>query len=69
MLPEKVISIINSCKTHAQLDTCVNWSEYLFDYENQKCAKAVIQRKRSEIDLVVSKHSREFIEGVQALEH
>lgn len=69
MITEKVKSIINSCKTHLQLDTCSQWVEHVFDHENQKVAQAVIQQKRNEIDRVNSKFAPDHISHVQSLEH
>lgn len=64
----KVIAIINSCRTHAQLDTCGQWIEYIYDAEGQIMANSIIQSKRNEIDRVAAKFSPDHIAHVQALE-
>lgn len=68
MINQKVISIIHSCKTHLQLDTCNQWVEHIYTSEDQTTAKAIIQQKRNEIDRVQSKFAPEHIAYVQSLE-
>lgn len=34
MLPQKIKSIIFSCATIPQLDTCAKWVEYLYQYND-----------------------------------
>jgi hypothetical protein len=48
MIPDKIISIINSCNTHAQLDTCTQWVDYIYmnmDIPHVEAYHLIKQRK------------------------
>jgi hypothetical protein len=56
MIPEKIISIINSCNTHAQLDTCTQWVDYIYPFDEQrKKAYKLIKQRKAQIEICGAK--------------
>ena len=57
MIPEKIKSIINSCNTHAQLDTCTQWVDYLYSNMEQQRTAAYncIRLRKAQIEICGAK--------------
>jgi hypothetical protein len=52
MIPEKIKSIINSCNTHQQLDTCIKWIDYIFPFIEQRSeAYDLVRLRKDEVEL------------------
>ena len=51
MLPEKIKSIIFSCTTIPQLETCESWADYLYQYNSETYIDAVfaIQQRKDQL--------------------
>lgn len=51
MLPEKIKSIIFSCTTIPQLETCEAWADYLYQYNSEIYIDAVfaIQQRKDQL--------------------
>lgn len=68
MIPEKVKSIIGSCATIPQLDTCQHWAEYLYGHNDESyraCMDAIeIRTKQLALCGKVSTYTPEFINSV-----
>lgn len=68
MLIDKIKSIINSCVTDLQLDTCLQWLDLVAP--NYADTKELIETKRSQIHRVQSKQfTPEEIADLQRSEH
>lgn len=63
MIHEKIKTIIASCYTHAQLDTCSQWVDYILDNENKTEADALIQQQRNKVGF-----TKDDIDNIQKLE-
>lgn len=68
MVPQKVKSIINSCKTHAQLETCGQWVDHIFSNEDKTEAMAIIQQRTNQIEIIQFKASKEFADSVHTMD-
>jgi hypothetical protein len=57
MIPEKIKSIINSCNTHAQLDTCTQWVDYMYSNYESKWVEAYkhIKKRKAQIEICGAK--------------
>ncbi len=56
MIPQKIQSAIASCTTLLQLDTCVQWAQYIFLGETLTECMMHINRKRNEINAKQGDH-------------
>ena len=68
MIPEKIRSIINSCTTEAQLDTCTLWIDYIYPdvgYDSsRKTALHAIKAKRKQLTATPS----DWSDGVHTMD-
>ena len=51
MIPDKITSIINSCNTHAQLETCEQWVEYIYTHIEDLRLEAMTKIKQRKIQV------------------
>lgn len=58
MIPDKIISIINSCNTHLQLATCIKWIDYIYQNMDEQRAEAydLVRLRKDEVELQTDKN-------------